>query len=235
MSTTPAATATLEQAREHARAQSGTKARTKPTIPASTAAGVSDGSGGPDGIRAETIRWDETIGTGNYASKLLRRGTMVRFTDTDGDACIAMVVFNAEATQERINVADTVKVQWQAYLGAGALLLSDMGRVLMTIVDDSSERHDALCGYTNRRENEHRYGAGGVSSATPAARELLALAAAKHGLARRDLPSGVNLFKGVHFIIRLRLALSLFAFPFIHQCNAEVGSTNPMSPKWSVL
>ena len=35
-------------------------------------------------------------------------------------------------TAERLNVADTVKVQWQAYLGPGAVLLSDMGRALMT-------------------------------------------------------------------------------------------------------
>ena len=38
---------------------------------------------------------------------------------------------------ERLNVADTVKVPWQAYLGAGHPLLSDQGRVLATVVADT--------------------------------------------------------------------------------------------------
>ena len=32
----------------------------------------------------------------------------------------------------KLNVADTIKVQWNGYLGEGKLLLSDMGRVLMS-------------------------------------------------------------------------------------------------------
>ena len=35
-------------------------------------------------------------------------------------------------------VADTVKVQWNAYLGAGSLLLSDMGRVLMRRISSAA-------------------------------------------------------------------------------------------------
>ena len=67
----------------------------------------------------------------------------------------------------------------------------------MTIVEDTSARHDALCGATTRALNERRYGHGAVHGPSPAARELLILAAAKHGLDRRDLPPCVNLFKGV--------------------------------------
>ena len=65
------------------------------------------------------------------------RDAVLRIADVDGDACVQLLVFNADAPAERLNVADTVKVQWQAYLGPGALLLSDMGRVLMTIVGDT--------------------------------------------------------------------------------------------------
>jgi uncharacterized protein YcgI (DUF1989 family) len=32
-----------------------------------------------------------------------------------------VLVYNAEHPTERLNVADTVKVQWQAYLGLGSL------------------------------------------------------------------------------------------------------------------
>ena len=60
---------------------------------------------------------------------------MVRLTDVDGDACAHVVLHNALLPSERLNLADTVKVQWQAYPTTGSALLSDRGRVLATIVD----------------------------------------------------------------------------------------------------
>jgi urea carboxylase-associated protein 2 len=104
-------------------------------------------------------------------------------------------VHRAGGTAERLSVADTVKVQWQAYLGPGAVLLSDMGRALMTIVDDTSARHDALCGATSSSTARCRYGSSGIHSGTPTVRELLTVAGAKHDLAPRDLPTGINMFK----------------------------------------
>jgi urea carboxylase-associated protein 2 len=112
-------------------------------------------------------------------------------------ACVALLAYNAALPAERLNVADTVKVQWQAYLGEGALLLSDMGRVLLAFVQDTSGRHDALCGCSNRRNNDERYGDGGIWGASPNGRDLLALAGAKVGLDRRDVGPALNLFKGV--------------------------------------
>jgi urea carboxylase-associated protein 2 len=173
-------TSTLEQARAHARAQAGAAAATGPTVPA------------PDGLL-----WRETVGAGGYAARVLPRDAVLRLTDTDGDACVQLLAYVADAPAERLNVADTVKVQWQAYLGPGALLLSDMGRVLLTLVEDTSARHDCLCGAGNRRGADARWGDGSVWGGTPNPRDLLALAAAKHGLGRGDLPPWVNLFKAV--------------------------------------
>jgi urea carboxylase-associated protein 2 len=98
---------------------------------------------------------------------------------------------------ERLNVADTVKVQWNAYLGAGKLLLSDMGRVLMSIVADDAGTHDAFCGASNAASNARAYGQGTNSGPYPNARDRLLLGAAKHGLGRRDVHPCINLFKGV--------------------------------------
>ena len=64
--------------------------------------------------------------------------------DIDGDACVQLLVHSAQRPAERLNVADTVKVQWQAYPGTGTVLLSDMGRALMTVVDDTSAHHDCF-------------------------------------------------------------------------------------------
>jgi len=184
-------TASLHGAREHARSQPGATAVTQRTIPASDAIGL------PPDVDVSGVIWDETVGPGNYASHELPAGAVLRLADDDGDACVHLIVFNAARPSERINVADTVKVQWQAYLGPEAVLLSDMGRALMTIVSDTSARHDALCGSASPTAVSARYGASGIHTATPSVGDLLTVAAAKHGLTARDLPTGINLFKSV--------------------------------------
>jgi uncharacterized protein len=185
------ATGTLEAARSHARAQVAAAASTGPTIPSTAAIDL------PAGVDPTDVLWDETIDVGGYATLRLPRGARLRLTDEVGDASVGIVAYNAADTAERTNVADTVKVQWQAYLTEGAVLLSDMGRALATIVGDTSRRHDALCGTTTLPANERRYGHGAIHGPTPAGRELLIVAAAKRGLAARDLPPVINLFKTV--------------------------------------
>lgn len=165
-------TSSTHGAREHARAQADTRVPSQPTVPAA-------GAEPPPGVAAADLVWEESLGSGAYCSHRLPRGARMRLADAVGDVCATLMVHSAHGTAERLNVADTVKVQWGAYLGPGSLLLSDMGRVLMTLEEDSSARHDALCG------------------AGPAARRALLLAMAKHGLGRRDLPPALTLFCGV--------------------------------------
>ena len=184
-------TSTTHGARAHARAQAGTAVDAKPTIPARDARDL------PPGVGAGAVVWDETVGGGGYASRVLARGTRLRLTDLEGDACVNLLLYNADAPPERLNVADTLKVQWNAYLGPGSLLLSDMGRVLMSIADDTCGHHDALCGCSNERSDARRYGSGAGRGGFPSARDRFLVALSKHGLSRRDVPPCVNLFKGV--------------------------------------
>ncbi len=88
-------------------------------------------------------------------------------------------------------------MQWNAYLGEGRLLLSDMGKVLMSIVEDTSGRHDAFCGASNAASNAAKYGEGDNWGPHPNARDRFLLAAAKFGLTRKDIHPCVNWFKGV--------------------------------------
>ena len=78
----------------------------------------------------------------------------------------------------------------------GKLLLSDMGRVLLSILEDEAGTHDAFCGTSNAAGNQAKYGEGRNSGAFPNGRDRLLLGAAKHGLQRRDVHPCVNLFKG---------------------------------------
>ena len=151
----------------------------------------------PPGVDVATLTWAETVAGGNYAHKVVARGTRVRLEDVTGDACAHVLVYNALEPWERLNVADTVKIPWQAYLRAGHPLLSGDGRVLATIVADDSGCHDALCGTSTAQANQARYGGSAPQGPSPSGRELFTLAAAKHGLAPRDLPPSVSFFKGV--------------------------------------
>ena len=180
-------------ARDHARAQEGTIADAMPILPP-----VADDL--PAGITSDDLLWEETIAPGGYATRRLPRGSRTRLIDVDGDACASILIFNAEMPTERLNVADTVKIQWTGYLGPGKLLLSDMGRVLMSFEADSAGTHDAFCGASTAASNARRYGEGGNWSAFPNARDRLLLGAAKHGLGRRDVHPCVNLFKGVRIV-----------------------------------
>lgn len=184
-------TSTLQGARAHARSLASAASGRGLSVPSTSATDL------PSGVDPRRVVWDDRIPLGGYSSRLLPRGSLLRITDLEGDGCGQVLIYNAAASAERLNVADTVKVQWQAYLGAGALLLSDMGRVLMTMVADTSSRHDCLCGCSTRRANDERYGDGRVSGETPNARDLLCLAGAKHGLDRRDIAPNITLFKSV--------------------------------------
>jgi len=183
-------TATTTGARAHARAMAGTVVPTMPTMPPAAAQGL------PPGVEPEHVLWDEVVAPGCATSVALPRGGHLRLTDVEGDACAGVLLHRADRPIERLNVADTVKVQWQAYLAEGALLLSDMGRVLAAIVEDTSGRHDALCGTTTRVANEARYGDGAVDGPCPNGRDRFAVALAKWGLGRRDVAPNVNFFKG---------------------------------------
>lgn len=195
MSETASGTATTAGAREHARAQEAQAAQTPerwnmPVLPASAA-------DAREGVPAESMRWAERVAGGNYTHKVLAPGTELRLTDIAGDACASVLIYNALETHERLNVADTLKVQWQVYSGRGQVLFSDQGRAMATLTEDTSGRHDGLYGTSSQLRNEQRYGDGSPEGPSPAGRELFALAAAKHGLGRRDIPPNLSFFQGV--------------------------------------
>ncbi|MCW4385381.1 DUF1989 domain-containing protein [Salinibacterium sp. SYSU T00001] len=177
-------------ARSDARART-TRSPWMPELPASTTPTP------PEGVDPAALLWAETVAPGGYTHLRVARGTRIRLEDVEGDASASVVVVNALNTGERLNIADTQKIPWQAYLGAGHPLLSGDGRVLATIVDDTSGSHDALCGASGDAWNEQKYGDATPEGPTPSGHALLRMAASKHGLTRRDLPPAASFFKGV--------------------------------------
>jgi urea carboxylase-associated protein 2 len=184
-------TDTVLAARADARAQGGAVADAMPYLPASSTPYP------PPGVDTSALTWAETVAGGNYSHKVVAPGTRILLADVTGEACAHVLLYNTLEPWERLNVADTVKIGWQAYLTTNHPLLSGDGRVLATIVGDDSGQHDALCGTSTAAANQARYGDSAPQGPSPSGRELLVLAAAKHGLAPRDLPPSISFFQGV--------------------------------------
>ncbi|MGA8791194.1 MAG: DUF1989 domain-containing protein, partial [Paenarthrobacter sp.] len=132
-------TETTAGAKLHARAQHGRTAETMIHVPPASA--PSRLIGGLPAEAQDSLTWAETLAFGRYTHLELARGTRIRITDLDGDACVHAVILRSGAQHERLNVADTVKVPWQAYITTGHPLLSDAGRLMASVVADSSGQH----------------------------------------------------------------------------------------------
>lgn len=181
-------------AKEHARSMAGTVVESMPILPPKA-------DDLPQGVAEEDLIWEETIAGGGYAIRRINRGGRLRLIDLAGDACASFQIFNAEMPTERLNVADTVKVQWNGYLGVGEgrgrLLLSDMGRVLMSFLEDTAGTHDCFCGTSNEELSSAKYGKGEKKGRYFLnGRDRFLLGVGKHGLGRKDVHPCVNLFKG---------------------------------------
>jgi len=145
-------------------------------------------------IEPTAIIHRETIPGGWYWSTRLNRGEALRIEQQDGASTVALIAWNANDTSERLNLVDTVKVQWTTALGKGRVIFSDMGRVMFSMIEDSCGAHDCLMGGSTAASNAAKY----PGAKTRNTRDNFILAAGKIGLDRRDIPGVLNLFAPVH-------------------------------------
>lgn len=148
-----------------------------------------------------TILREETIPPGAYWTRTLARGQRLRIVDVEGRQACSLLAYNADQTNERFNAPDTVKIQNQIFLTTGRVLFSDMGRVLLSIVDDTSGHHDALAGFGDVAADCERYGSASFHDLRNDfhrnARDNFVMALGRHGLGRRDLVMSFNPFARV--------------------------------------
>src|SRR4029079_7097065 len=115
-----------------------------------------------------------------------------------GKGCVSALFFNARDPLERYNMADTLKAQYTAFLTTGRVLYSDMGRILMSIIDDSCGWHDTISGCGDTASSLAAYGAGGYQQLRNGfyrnARDIFVVALSKLGLGKRDIVANVNFF-----------------------------------------
>jgi uncharacterized protein len=143
----------------------------------------------------------EILRGGAMWSWTLKRGDRLRLTDTEGGANVSVLLLNADAPLERYNMPDTLKSQFIAFLTKGNALHSDMGRILCSIVEDSCGWHDTLCGATDAKSTEAKYGVSGYqkfrNDRHRNGRDNFLVELGKYGLGKRDAPVPINFFSRV--------------------------------------
>lgn len=147
------------------------------------------------------ILWDETIPGGTHWSGLIRRGTALRITDLEGGANLSALFYNNEDKLERYNMPDTLKAQHTAFLTTGTVCYSDMGRVMCSIINDNVGWHDTICGLTDAKMIEAKYGETNFQEQQNGmfrnGKDSMLVELAKYGLVKRDLVANVNFFSKV--------------------------------------
>jgi urea carboxylase-associated protein 2 len=147
------------------------------------------------------ILWEETVQPGATWSHVLKRGTALRITDVEGGANAGALFYNFECPVERYNMPDTLKAQHIARLTTGAVLYSDMGRILCSITGDTTGWHDPIAGCSNAALVRSKYGEARYqefrNQCHRNALDSFLIELGKWGLGPRDLVPNVNFFSKV--------------------------------------
>ncbi len=143
----------------------------------------------------------QTLRGGQMWSSVVKRGHTLTLENTSGNASVAALFYNADQSLERYNMPDTLKAQHTAFLTTGCVLYSDMGHVLMSVVEDTYGWHDTFTGIMSRQASEAKYGTGSYQMRRNDfyrnTRDNFLTELGKHGLGKKDIVPNVNLFTKV--------------------------------------
>ncbi|ACM28578.1 urea carboxylase-associated family protein [Agrobacterium sp. SHOUNA12C] len=128
-------------------------------------------------------------------STVIRKGQTVRIEDTYGQQAIDTLFYNATDVSERYSNQDTMREQGAAYISTGTKVISNEGRVMLTMTADSCGRHDTSAGACSCESNTVRFGHG--TKYLHACRDNFVLEVSKHGMGKRDVVPNINFFMNV--------------------------------------
>jgi hypothetical protein len=150
---------------------------------------------------ASTSLFQEDLAPGGTWSGVVKRHHVLRITDVAGGANVSALFYNRDELLERYNMPDTLKAQYTAFLTRGRVLMSDMGRVLCSVVDDTCGWHDTICGHSNAAIVTAKYGRKRYQEARNDwhrnAHDNFLVELGKHGLGKQDIVANVNFFSKV--------------------------------------
>ena len=101
--------------------------------------------------------YDFTLPAGEPWLHEVKRGQVFRILDLEGNQAVDTLFYNSADPLERYSAQDTIRQQLNLYLGAGSVLMSNLGNPMLTIVADTCGRHDTLGGACAAESNTVRY------------------------------------------------------------------------------
>eukprot|EP01012_Entosiphon_sulcatum_P048400 TRINITY_DN66876_c0_g1_i1.p4 TRINITY_DN66876_c0_g1~~TRINITY_DN66876_c0_g1_i1.p4 ORF type:complete len:218 (+),score=37.15 TRINITY_DN66876_c0_g1_i1:994-1647(+) len=128
-------------------------------------------------------------------SHVVKRGQILRIVDLEGCQAVDTLFYNAADFSERYSAQDTLLTQKSAYVGKGTRLISNEGRVMLSVVADSCGRHDTSAGACSCEANTVRFGH--HTRYMHACRENFVIEVTKWGMTKRDVVPNINFFMNV--------------------------------------
>jgi uncharacterized protein len=138
---------------------------------------------------------DERVAPNGPWSAIVRAEQVLTIVDVGGNQSADCLIYNANDTEERYSVPDTLAWQGNAYVRTGTVLRSSEGRPLMTVVGNEIDRQDTIGGACSKESNTLRYGHHVMYH--HGCRENFLAEAIRHGMGLRDLVSNLNWFMNV--------------------------------------
>lgn len=142
-----------------------------------------------------TAIYDEVLPATRPWSYVLKQGQILRIVDLGGNQAVDFLVYNADDPTERYSAPDTIVRQGNLFITTGTQLITNEGRVIMTVLADSCGRHDTSGGACSCESNSVRFGLD--KKYQHACVENFLAAIAPYGLGKRDLVSNINFFMNV--------------------------------------
>ena len=178
----------------------------------------------PRAVRAKRCFGRRPLAQAAMAQRSCHPGARLRLIDLEGDGCVSMLVFNAENPVERLNVADTIKVQWNGYLQRGPIAALGYGA---RTHEYRGRRRRPTTFFAARQTRPRTHAATATArnwGRSPARAIGCCSGAAKVGLARKDVHPCINWFKGSAYRRRWRHATAGGPVPPVAQPRAAGGN-----------
>ena len=128
-------------------------------------------------------------------SGIVPKGQTIRIEDSYGQQAIDTLFYCLDNQAERYSNQDTMREQGAAYISVGTKIMSNEGRVMLTVTADSCGRHDTAAGACSCESNSVRFGHG--TKYLHACRDNFILEVSKHGMSKRDIVPNINFFMNV--------------------------------------
>jgi urea carboxylase-associated protein 1 len=141
------------------------------------------------------VRLDEVVPARAPWSAVVRQGETLRIVDLEGNQAVDFLAYSAEDDAERYSAQDTIAAQGNLFLRTGAVLMSNEGRLMMTLTATPVAYHDTIGGACSCESNTLRYGH--HTKAQHACVDNFLEANARLGRGKRDMVSNINWFMNV--------------------------------------